>query len=294
MKLAHAVTALGLASVALLVACGDDEKQPLSKSEYVKQGNAICATSQKQFNQLFETEFPTTPAALPGFFGKATPIFEQQMSDLRALDGPDADQAKVDRMLATGDKAVADYERATKDEKLGGKLFAEEGGKNQAAFDKQATAVGLKCDEDEETPAKKLDPKTFSPDKRAYVAKIDAVCRANEKKFSALEGRYLQSFPPELEVWAKFLPAIVEVGRAGSAEIEKIEPPAADKAKIDALNARQEALLERFSRAGEAAADNDEKSFQSLSSAMFADGDELDEDLRAYGFQVCGSEEEEG
>lgn len=291
MKFARVVVALALASVPLAACGGDDEDKTLSKAEYVKRGNAICAESTAEFNKLFETDFPAIPAAIPGFFDKVTPIFERQTADLRGLDGPDADQAKVDRMLAAADKAVADFKRGSKDEKLGAELFQEEGGKNQAAFEKQAKAVGLKCDEDEPS-EKKLDAATFSAEKQAYIKKADAICRETVKKSSALEERYFRSFPPELEAWAKFLPPVVKLVRSDLAKTERLTPPAEDKAKIDELIARQEQIVDQFEEMAKVAATGDEAEFQAVSKDIFAETDNTDDDLVAYGFQVCGSQED--
>lgn len=280
-----------------LVACGDDD-EPLSKREYLAKGNAICAESQAKFNRLFETDFPATQGAVPNFFRRATPIYEKQISDLRALDGPEADKTKIKALLAVGDRAAADFERARKDPKYGARLFSEEGGRNASEFDKRAQAYGLKsCGEDEEEGEQeakqeaKTDPSTFSAEKRAYIKEADAVCRRSNAEFSRLEERYLKSFPPPLETWARFLPGVVEVARASLADLKRITPPDADKETIDDLLARQERLLDDFEQAATAAAAKDEDRFLKLSQKAFPAGDEIDADLRAYGFEACGAEE---
>jgi hypothetical protein len=74
---------------------------------------------------------------------------------------------------------------------------------------------------------------------------------------------------------------------------EQLEPPAADKAKIDELIERRKAVIDKLERAGKAAAAGDDKAFQSLSQEAFQEGDEVDAEARRYGFQVCGAEEED-
>jgi len=194
-------------------------------------------------------------------------------------------------MLAAGDKAVADFRRATEDDKLAVKLFQEEGGENAAAFEKQAKAVGLKCDDDD-PPPKKLDPATFSPEKQAYIKKADAICAESNKKARPLEERYFRSFPPELDAWAKFLPAVAKLGRADVTKTERLTPPAEDKATIDELNARQEKILDRLEQAGKVAESGDEDAFQRAFQGTFAEGEKINDDLVAYGFQACGSQED--
>lgn len=295
MKLARVVVALALMSVPL-AACGDEEKKGdeetkgQSKSAYVKQASAICAESQAAFDKLEETDFPVTRAALPPLFGKAEMIFAKQISDLRALDAPAADQAKVEKLLAAGDALVADFKRASKDAEFGAELFSGGGGESQAAFDQQLAAVGLKCEG--EAPPKKLDPATFSAEKRAYVKQADAICVVGQKKTSPLGERIFQAgFPPELSSWAKYLPAIEEALRINIANIKQLTPPAEDKATIEALIARQDKINDQLDKAGKLAASGDEAGFTAVAQEVFPEGEnaELDKDLRAYGFQVCGA-----
>ena len=296
MKLGHLLVALVLGA-SVLVACGDDDDDngALSKSEFISQGDAICAKSS--VDKLIETNFPTTQGAIPGFFKEAAAITRRNVEDLRALEEPEADKQRIDRLLATGDRVVADFERASGDAEYGAELFNEEGGENTQSFEKQARDYGFKTcgaddDEEEEEERAPVDTSGFSAEKKAYIKKADAVCREGNEEFSVIEQRYLKSFPPPLEVWAEFLPAIVEIGRPQLAELEAIDPPAADKAKIDDLLARQKELIDQFEQAGETAAAGDEEAFQEQSRRMFSAGDELDAELRAYGFQECGSEEE--
>ncbi len=281
----------------VLVACGDDDDdEALSKSEYIAEADRICARANADFEQLFETDFPTTQAALSDFFEKAGPIRRRQMEDLKALEAPEADKARVDRLLAAGDRVVADFEKATTDERFGAKVFNEEGGANAAAFDKQARAYGFKrCgeeEEDEDEEETRVDTSGFSAEKKAFIKKVDAVCAAGNKRFSALEQRYLTTFPPPLETWSRFLPEVAKEGRRQADQIKAITPPEAEEAKFDEFNRRQDSLISQFERAGELAAAKDEAGFQRASRKIFSESEDFDADLRAYGFQECGEEEE--
>jgi hypothetical protein len=283
----------------VLVACGDDDEdgEALSKPEYIAQADAICKKSNDDFNALFDTTFPVTQGAIPAFFEKATAIARKQNEDLRELEEPEADSEEIEKLLATGDKVVADFEKASEDPEFGAQLFTEEGGENTRAFDEQAKAYGFKeCgedeeeDEDEEAPA---DTSGFSAEKRAYISEVDAECRRANEEFSALEERFLESFPPPLEAWAEFIPEVVKTSRASLAESERIEPPEEERAEVQRLLSRQGELIAQFEELGEVAAAGDEEAFQARAPAVFNSGDELDADLRAYGFQECGSEEDE-
>lgn len=294
---------LGPSSLALVVGClllgacgdddGDEKKAPLTKAAYVGQGDTICARSNAEFNELFETDFPVIKSATDDFFAKALPIVRDEVADLRALEEPAADKARIAKMLASGDRAVADFERASSDAAYAAKIFIEEGGANATSFDKQARAYGFKkCGtEDEEEEEVKPDRSTFSAPKKSYIAQADAICAAANKRFSRLEERYLMDFPLEIDTWAKFLPRIVEVARPQLEELERLTPPAADKQRIDALLDRQQAVLEKFAEAGKVAGDGDEDAFLEVGRPMFSDSDKLDADLRAYGFRECGAEE---
>lgn len=296
MRLLFIFVALLLSSSAL-VACGDDDDEALSKSEYIKRGNAICAQWAREFNRLFEEGFPTTQSAVTRFFVDATPLFRERMSSLRALDPPEADEDRIEAFLASGDRAVSDFERASRDPKFASRVFDAEGGKNEADFTRKAQAYGLaKCeeeDEEDDEAERKLDPATFPADKRAFVRRLDARCRESNRKSSALEERYLKRFPPPVSGWAKFLPRIVELIRADLRFARGLTPPAADRARIDELLDKQDVFADKLERAGKAAADNDERTVNRLTQEAFSESEELDAEIRRYGFQVCGSEDED-
>ena len=282
----------------MLAACGDDEDEsggPLTKAQFIAQGDAICGEANATFNKLFETDFPTTRAAMPGFFSKVTPIERDRLKELRALEGPAADRARIATMLASADRALDDFQKAGRNADYGARLFAQQGGANSRAFERQAKAYGFKrCSEDEgDTSAaeSKVDTSSFSAEKRAYIKKVDAVCARSNRRFSALEGRYLKSFPPPLAVWGKFLAEIAKVSRQQIAAIEAIAPPEAEAAKVVALSEKQKDLSSQFEQAGKLAAAKDEQGFRRVSQKMFAGGEAADAELRAYGFRECGDTE---
>src|SRR4051794_22033304 len=108
-----AILVLGLG----LAACGgsddnstDSTATALSKSEFLKQGNAICATGQKATDQLANQTFSKnqkpTEAQLEQFTSQAAPIVQQQIDGLRALGAPAADEAQVNAILDDAQSAL--------------------------------------------------------------------------------------------------------------------------------------------------------------------------------------------
>jgi hypothetical protein len=290
------VTALLVLAAVMLVgaACGDDD-EGLTKSQYVSKGNAICKTSDDAFNRLFETDFPSIPEKVPAFFEKAVPIVEKEVDDMRALDPPEADEETIEAMLALGEKSVTDFEKATKDSEFGVELFTQEGGENSREFHKKAVAYGMgECGEDDEgesTP--KLDPATFSPEKRAYVDKADAICKKADAKSDPVEESMFASFPPALQQWAKGLPQLVAIVRTEVAEFEALAPPAADKATIAAIIAQEKDTLDKLDRGARLAVAGDADGFAEAVGPIFGTFEEIDGKLKAYGFQFCGSEDDD-
>jgi hypothetical protein len=283
-------------------ACGDGREEPkgqektVSKAEFVRQGNQICRESMEDFNQLFETDFPVIPSQVPAFFQKAAPIFEKQISDLRDLGTPEGDQDEVREILEAGDKAAADFEAATRDERRAVELFSAEGGQNEADFEEKAKAYGLtECTEEgEEEEAQKLDPSTFPPEKRAYVERADAICRRADERTDPIEDEVFRTFPPTLEAWANGIPRLMQIDRPALQELRQLDPPSADRARVDAMWEKRSNLFNTADQAAQAARARDESRSIELLQQVFQGFEETDQELRSYGFQVCGSEDVEG
>jgi hypothetical protein len=293
---------LGLVLVVGASACGDDDEgdaatAKLTKAEFVTQVNAACKPFQDKTIELFETGFPTSEAALKPFFEKLTANVEGQVDAIKAADAPEGEEAAVTEIVTAGEATVADFKKAIDDPKTASKLFGEEGGENSAAFTEKAKAFGLEdCvdeEEGEEDSAELLDPSTFTPEKQDYVAKADAVCKAADEKISALEDSTFETFPPPLEKWATFLPAVVENYRPALEQLKALPPPAGDEATLSKLWADLDSQLGQFGEAAELAKAGKQEDFDKAIQPVFAASDETDERQRAYGFQVCGSEGED-
>ncbi|MGH2771617.1 MAG: hypothetical protein ACRDIU_00515 [Actinomycetota bacterium] len=267
-----------------------------TKAEFVKQANAVCADQQEKFNKLFETDFPVVEERLPQFFKKAAPILKAQVDGLRELEPPAADEKKIKALIATGDRAVADFEDATTDLEKGKKLFDEEGGENSNKFDEDAKAYGLtKCAEDEDEEEEKVDASKFSADKKAYIEKADAVCKKYNDQIHEAEDQAFQSFPPKIEAWADFLPKAVAIEKQGIEELRALSPPAEDADKIKGILDERAETIAIAEEAIPLAAAKDVDAFADKAGELFSGFEDNDATQREYGFQECGSgDEEEG
>ena len=282
---------VALAVAGVLAACGD---KALLQDEYVKRGNAICAASQEKFQGLFETDMPVLQSDVPAFFKKAAPIVREQMDKLHDLHAPSPNHGEVKRFLKEGDEAVADYEHGTRDAAFGAQIFTENGGKHAEAFSTQASVYGLsKCKEEENNGGPKADVSKFSPEKRAFVAAGDAICKRTNDLQKPLEDKTFSTFPPTIEGWAEFIPKALPLDRAMLADLRKLTPPPAEKAAVDGLWAKRQATLDKIEPAAKAAAAKDEAALRNALKQVFPSFDESDAAFRDYGFQVCGSDTEE-
>ncbi len=104
-----AFTALALAAFA--VGCGGETAAPLTKPQFIKQADAICARSDQRFQARYQyfmqhTPNPTLPAErsmaqwieiVKTVYG---PSIEQEVEELRALAPPRGDQRRVNAILA--------------------------------------------------------------------------------------------------------------------------------------------------------------------------------------------------
>jgi len=98
--------------------CGGDEAKPLSKADYIKQGDAICEKSgdkidkaaQKTFADLGQNEMPTEEEITPFVEETFKPEIESQISGLRDLTPPEADADKLNEIYEQVEEALAKVE----------------------------------------------------------------------------------------------------------------------------------------------------------------------------------------
>jgi hypothetical protein len=99
---------------------GDDEEQPasLTKAEYVKQADEICAATEKQQRKLL-TQFQkenkgagSGPRVMEEMIKTAAlPPLEDQAKELAELPPPDKEAAKAEAYVAASEKALEDVSK---------------------------------------------------------------------------------------------------------------------------------------------------------------------------------------
>jgi hypothetical protein len=116
-------TAVGVLAIALIAAgCGSssdnstDSTASLTKAEFLKQGNAICATGNKQIeagfesfgkeNHLSENKQPTEAQAAEVAETVLIPAVNTQIEGIRALGAPSGDEDQVNAILEAAEEAV--------------------------------------------------------------------------------------------------------------------------------------------------------------------------------------------
>jgi hypothetical protein len=115
---------LAVAALALIAGCGGGSDSSsteatagsLSKAEFVKQGNAICARGNKEIEEGFE-EFgkehhfskqnEPTPAELEEAVEEVLiPKIRKEIDDIRALGAPSGEGSEVETILAAAEKGL--------------------------------------------------------------------------------------------------------------------------------------------------------------------------------------------
>jgi len=149
------------AVLALVAGCGggsdstgtETTTSSLTKSEFLKQGNAICARGNTEIEDGFE-EFgkehnfskkhePTQAELEEAAETVLIPSIRQELDDIRALGAPQGEEAEIEAILAAAEKALK------KGEEDPGAMI-EEGEGPFAEANKLAREFGLvKCGEEE-------------------------------------------------------------------------------------------------------------------------------------------------
>ncbi|MEJ7892717.1 MAG: hypothetical protein WKF94_08750 [Solirubrobacteraceae bacterium] len=102
--IAAAVAGLGVAG------CGGDDKA-LTKAEFVKQGNAICAKGNAELETeeeelIADGKAPDREELIAFFEDEVLPNVQGQIDDLAELTPPEADQGEVDELIASAQEAI--------------------------------------------------------------------------------------------------------------------------------------------------------------------------------------------
>lgn len=130
--------------------------------------------------------------------------------------------------------------------------------------------------------------------KAEYIAKGDALCKKSDDAIDPKFDAIFADFPNVDMAKAKAeFPKITAAFDDFRADFEDLEGPEADEKQIDALHADLVKLDGVLDKAGAAAQKGDEEAFKKTLFDAFPLFDETDERARAYGFKVCGAEDDE-
>jgi hypothetical protein len=106
-----------LATLVVLVAAASSQAAPnLTKQQWTKQADALCAAAIAK-NNKYNPLYPAAKAAAVG--DKVVAVNRRTMRSLHALQPPEAEKASVGRLLALGDAAVGGVARAVAAAKSG-------------------------------------------------------------------------------------------------------------------------------------------------------------------------------
>jgi hypothetical protein len=151
---------IAAAAVALVAAgCGSDNSTTdstasLTKAEFLKQGNAICAAGNKEINAGFEKFFkenefskknqPTQADFEEGAEEIVVPSVRKQIDELKELEAPEGEEEEFETLF---ENAEAQLEKGEEDTSL----LTDENNDLFAGVNKEAKALGLgSCAEGEE------------------------------------------------------------------------------------------------------------------------------------------------
>ena len=110
-------TGLLSAGLVLLVGACGDSGTALTKTEFLAQGNQICADHEQNIKSAAESAFTEkgkipTPDQVSDFASKTVaPEVQKQLDELKKLKPPSKDKSRVDQILSEGKKGVDETRR---------------------------------------------------------------------------------------------------------------------------------------------------------------------------------------
>jgi len=108
---------------AIAAGCGEDDSDStatVTKAQFLKQGNAICAAGNKELDEEFEAfnedghlkenQQPSDAEAEEIADTILLPAVTEQLDELRELDAPEGEEEQVDEILSEAESAVEEVE----------------------------------------------------------------------------------------------------------------------------------------------------------------------------------------
>jgi len=124
---------------------GEAGGEPLTKAQFIKQANAICAKTKQRQSTAFGAYVQQNKGSFSGdrksqeklVLAVAIPPFQQQVEELAALSAPKSDEAEVDEIISSFEEALQASEENPGTLLRGRGEFAE--------AEKLAAAYGMKA-----------------------------------------------------------------------------------------------------------------------------------------------------
>lgn len=129
-----------------------------------------------------------------------------------------------------------------------------------------------------------------APTKTEFIAKADRICAISRRETQQLANRLVGNpggKPPTAEQYQKILEASLPIARATGEQLDELPRPKGDEQEIQRFIDSGFELIERF----KAAAKTPEGAEEVFSGEQDVD-EESDKLAQAYGFKVCGSDEQ--
>jgi hypothetical protein len=123
-------------------------------------------------------------------------------------------------------------------------------------------------------------------DREAYIAEGDAICARMLEESTAIPR---PASPEEVDA---FLGEIVRIAEEGQADLGDLEPPIDGTEVHEALSRSLAEAIDKASAARAAAEAGDAGRAGALLEEAGAAGRAADDEAKAYGFRVCGSEDD--
>ena len=137
---------LAVAAALAVAGCADDGDGRLSKGEYVRAADAICAEYERRLARLPE---PRNVEELARLTEQALPIAREGVTRLRGLEPPQELTSRVEEWLERNEENVRTIERMRDAARAGDETRVQElasaGADNEAEADRLARALGLRA-----------------------------------------------------------------------------------------------------------------------------------------------------
>jgi hypothetical protein len=95
-----------VAIVFVLAGCGGEER--LTKPEFVRQANAICAKYERRLDAIPQ---PRELRDVQSYIDRGVPLAKGELAELEELRPPERDEPAVERLLAQVEATISELER---------------------------------------------------------------------------------------------------------------------------------------------------------------------------------------